>query len=81
MEDINTKFIHAEYQYYVEEANDTRNGIDWNKLAELLCTRGEWTRQGAEVLVKLAQNYGSFILKSAFVLAVVTNIEDGELGL
>ncbi len=81
MKNISTKLIRAEYQYYVEKATGTNNEIDWNKLTDLLRTNGEWTRQGAETLVAIVKNYGSFVLKNAFALAIVTNIEDGELGL
>jgi hypothetical protein len=81
MEDIGIKSIQSEYEAYVAETTDENNEIDWDKLVDLLCTRGEWTRQGAEALIELARNYGSFILKNALALAVVANIEDGELGL
>ncbi|MDD5063769.1 MAG: hypothetical protein PHQ35_03280 [Phycisphaerae bacterium] len=81
MKNISTKLIRAEYQYYVEKATGTNNEIDWNKLVDLLCVDGDWTIQGAETLVAIVQNYGSFVLKNALALAIATNIEDGELGL
>ena len=81
MKDIDTKWIRSEYQAYVAEVTDNNHEIDWNKLVNLLCVNGDWTREGAETLVALVQNYGSFILKNALALAVATNIEDGELGL
>jgi hypothetical protein len=81
MKNINLKWIQSEYQAYVTEVTDKNNEIDWDKLIDLLCSDGEWTTQGAETLVSIVRNYGSFILKNALALAVVTNIEDGELGL
>ncbi len=81
MKNIDTKLIQSEYNNYVDEATDKNNVIDWNKLVSLLCFKGDWTREGAETLVAIVQNYGSFILKNALALAVVTNIEDGKLGL
>ena len=81
MKDIDTEWIQSEYQSYVAEASDENNNIDWNKLTELLCIKGDWTRQGAETLVAIVQSYGSFILKNALALAIATNIEDGQLGL
>jgi len=81
MEDINTKLIQPEYQYYAKKATGVNNEIDWDKLTTSLCTSGEWTRQGAETLVGLVKNYGSFVLKNALALAIAANVEDGKLGL
>jgi len=81
MENINIKMILPEYQGYVAKATDGNNEVDWNKLVNLLCINGDWTTQGAETLIQLVKNYGSFILKNAFALAVVTKTEDGQLGL
>jgi hypothetical protein len=81
MKDIDTEWIQSEYQAYVAKATNENNEIDWNKLVELLCVNGDWTRQGAETLIEVVKNYGSFILKNAFALAVATNTEDGQLGL
>lgn len=81
MENIDTEWIQSEYQAYVAEVTDKNNEIDWDKLIDLLCSNGDWTREGAEALVAIVKNYGSFILKNALALAVATNIEDSELGL
>ncbi|MDD5011111.1 MAG: hypothetical protein PHQ00_03200 [Phycisphaerae bacterium] len=81
MENINIKKGLPEYQVYIAQATDKNNEIDWNKLVNLLCIDGDWTKQGAKTLVELVQNYGSFILKNAFVLAIATKTEDGKLGL
>jgi len=81
MKDIDIKWIQSEYQSYVAEVTDKNNDIDWDKLIELLCISGDWTRQGAEILVTIVQDYGSFILKNALALALATNIEDGKLRL
>jgi hypothetical protein len=81
MKNITTKWLQAEYQTYVAEVADKNNEIDWDKLIDLLCSKGDWTTQGAETLVAIVRNYGSFILRNALALAVVTNIEDGKLGL
>lgn len=81
MKDIDTKWIRSEYQTYVDEATDKNNKIDWDKLVDSLCINGDWTREGAETLVAIVQSHGSFILKNTLALAVITNIEDGKLGL
>jgi hypothetical protein len=81
MKNIVTKWIQSEYRAYVAQATNKNNEIDWNKLVNLPCTDGNWTKQGADTLVEIVQNYGSFILRNALALAVAANIEDGKLGL
>ncbi len=81
MEDIEIKRIQSEYEAYVAKTTDENNEIDWDKLVDLLCVDGDWTIQGAETLVTIVQNYGSFVLKNALALAIATNIEDGKFGL
>ena len=46
-----------------------------------LASSHQWTEEGAHQLFALAQKYGSFILRNALALAIVLDIEDGELGL
>jgi hypothetical protein len=81
MKRINVNLIQSEYQTYIALATNKKHEIDWDKLICLLCKEGEWTTEGAEILVYLVKQYGSFILKNAFALALAANIEDGELGL
>jgi hypothetical protein len=38
----------------------------------------DWTGEGAQTLVLLAQHYGWFVLRNAAALAIVLDIEDGE---
>jgi len=73
MENIDTKWIQSEYQAYVAKATRKNQEIDWDKLIDLLCVKGEWTSEGAETLVAIVRNYGSFILKNALALAVATS--------
>jgi hypothetical protein len=40
----------------------------------------EWTPQAAEHLLKLANDYGSFMLRNALAIATALNVEDGGLG-
>lgn len=54
---------------------------DWRKIEQLLVNEHEWTEKGAACLVQLVRQYGSFILGNAYALALVLEIEDGELGL
>jgi hypothetical protein len=81
MKTVNIDFIQDEYQSYIAQAADKNHEIDWEKVIGLLCKNGDWTTQGAEMLVYLVKQYGSFVLKNALALALAANIEDGELGL
>lgn len=75
------KDLESEYLAYTTEATGKDDKINRDKLIDLLCSDGGWTRQGAETIVSLSQDYGSFVLKNAFALAIATNTEDGQLGL
>ena len=46
-----------------------------------LVANGEWTLNGARVVLDLAQTYGRSILREALALAEAMNIEDGSAGL
>lgn len=50
-------------------------------VSEALTVRGDWTGEGAAYLVSLAKDYGAFMLRNALALAIVLQIEDGELEL
>ena len=71
----------AEYESCVLDATDETQNIDWNKLISLLQSKSNWTKAGAESLVSIVRDYGSFVLKNAFALAVATGVEDGRLSL
>jgi hypothetical protein len=73
--------LESEYLAYVRNAASKGQNIDWSKVLDLLCSEGDWTYQGAQQLISIAQDYGSFFLKNAYALAKAANIEDGQLGL
>jgi hypothetical protein len=50
-------------------------------IKEMLHKEADWTPNGAEAVVDLATNYGSFVLRNALAVAIALNIEDGKLGL
>jgi hypothetical protein len=50
-------------------------------VASALKEEADWTMEGAQTLVMLAQCYGWFVLRNATALAIVLDIEDGECGL
>jgi len=50
-------------------------------LEKVLREKGSWTTNGAEELVRLAEQYGSFFLRNALAVALALDIEDGTLDL
>ena len=53
--------------------------FDGEDLVETLCKDHDWTDGGARAIVSLANEYGAFMLRNAFALAVVLKKEDGDL--
>jgi len=56
----------------------TRGG-DAARLARALSTDHDWTDSGARAIMRLANDYGAFMLRNALALAVVLDKEDGDL--
>jgi hypothetical protein len=54
---------------------------NWEIAAKSLVQDADWTWEGAICLCELAEQYGSFVLRNAFALAVVMNQEDGSFGM
>jgi hypothetical protein len=55
--------------------------LEWSEVQDRLRADADWTEKGAGQISRLARRYGSFVLRNALALAIVLNIEDGELGL
>lgn len=68
----------SEYEGII--ANVGENANDEAIIAALV-RDGEWTEQGARVVVRLALEYGTSILRNAVALAEAMDIEDGAAGL
>lgn len=49
------------------------------QLARTLCKDHDWTDRGAREIVRLANDYGAFMLRNALALAIALDKEDGEL--
>lgn len=49
-------------------------------LIEGLSASADWTAQGARELVRLADDYGAFMLRNALAIAIVLGKEDGAQG-
>jgi len=76
------ELVISEYQS-LAEIGAAKNACDSSekRIVGELASSHDWTEEGAQQLVALAQKYGSFILRNALALAIVLDIEDGELGL
>lgn len=71
-----------EYRVLAEEAgwrrsNDIRS---LTRLHSSLVETAEWTPEAAGELIRLAQEYGAFMLRNALALAVALDIQDGQAG-
>jgi hypothetical protein len=65
-----------EYRSLFDDAgSDTRGSLEG-----VLMHEAEWTAEGAAHLLRLATEYGSFMLRNALAIALALDIEDGELG-
>lgn len=73
-----TEELLSEYETIIAELPpDASDDI----LIAALVSHGDWTARGAQAVVLLAREYGTFVLRNALALAAALNIEDGESGL
>ena len=66
---------------YADVLRNIKGQIDTAALMDALTRRCDWTPKGASVVVMLAQQYGTFVLRNALALANALGIEDGESGM
>ncbi len=82
---MNIEALLAEYDCIINQADGAKPGwngeLDWDRMAYLLEREADWTTNGAQAIVHLAREYGTFALKNALALAAVLGIEDGTSGL
>lgn len=71
------RVLRSEYETLVAEAG--RNPSD-ARLVAALVKDADWTRQGADEVVRLARQYGTSILRNALALADALGVEDGSRG-
>ena len=73
-----------EYKTLLQECDPNNrlaeDGLARDRLAGALAESADWTCQGAEALVHVVEDYGSFMLRNALALAIAMKIEDGQLG-
>lgn len=51
-----------------------------DSLETVLIRDTEWTPEAAEHLLRLAREYGAFMLRNALAISLALDVEDGELG-
>ncbi len=78
----NLEFAVSEYRNLAAIVTIKSSGeLSEERLVGELASAHDWTEHGAQQLVALAKQYGSFILRDALALAIALDIEDGELRL
>jgi hypothetical protein len=73
----------SEYQCAFAEIKqnwEITDRLPWEHVEHELSFSNNWTKEGAEVVTRLAREYGSFMLRNALAVAKVMGIEDGDLG-
>lgn len=55
-------------------------GRSTDSLERKLVRDADWTPEAAAHLLRLARDYGSFMLRNALAVSLALDIEDGELG-
>ena len=76
-------YIAHDVSHLVEEYRYLFQGIGADapdSLQAVLTREAEWTPEAGAHLLRLAREYGSFMLRSALAISIVLDIEDGELG-
>ncbi len=61
-------------------SEDHQGQPDEAEIVGALTAYSDWTTRGAHELVRLADEYGAFMLRNALAIAVVLDKEDGTQG-
>lgn len=61
-------------------SKDHQSQHDETGIVQDLAESADWSADGARELVRLADEYGAFILRNALAIAVVLRKEDGTQG-
>ena len=59
---------------------DGTEKVDMNRLVQHLSRAHDWTEEGARVIVALANDYGTIMLRNVLALALALGKEDGDRG-
>lgn len=79
----NVRTLVEEYSALLREVVHHSSGrweIEDATIKNILSRDCEWSPEAADHLLRLANDYGSFMLRNALALSLVLEIEDGELG-
>ncbi len=75
---IYTSSLRLEYREIIRRIGGTS---DDRQIISMLIEEAAWTDRDARVVLQLAKDYGTSILRNALALAEAMDIEDGEAGL
>ena len=71
----------SEYRSMLEAYKEKSFGqLSTDHILSELSSNHDWTFQGAQAIFSLAKEYGAFMLRNAFALAIALEQEDGDLG-
>jgi hypothetical protein len=73
-----SEYLHAFDE--IMQRQEISDDLPWERVEHQLSYQNGWTREGAEVITRLARKYGGFMLRNALAVAQVMDVEDGELG-
>ena len=74
-------FLEDEYRLLIGVKHPTATEVgDVSEIEDVLVRKGDWSPYAANHIVSLASRYGSFMLRNALAVALVLEIEDGDLG-
>ena len=81
----NVKAIAGEYKALLARfgaaAGTTLSAPGDRAVEGILVSQAEWTSRGAAEVVRLAREYGVFVLRNALALAIALDVQDGDLGI
>lgn len=70
----------SEYRSLLSSIDGRRSqAMNTDDIRKQLVSTHDWTDKGAEAIIQLGHDYGTFMLRNALALAVVMKNEDGEL--
>ncbi len=75
--DPDLKILVSEYQ----NLKTADSQVNWEHIEAELIDDHEWSSEHALTIVRLARDYGGFVLRNAAALAIAFEHEDGELGI
>jgi hypothetical protein len=73
----NVSALVSEYRTLFDVSADTSD----QRLQAILVREGDWSPLASEHILKLARDYGSFVLRNALAVSLALDIEDGALGI